>query len=132
MNGVIDVTAAVIVKDGKILAARRAPGKHLEGYWEFPGGKLEPLETPEKCLERELAEEFAITSLVGAFIGESLYDYGSKIVRLLAFEVEHISGDFELNDHDELRWLSFDELLGVDWAPADIPLVELYRQQKTE
>src|SRR6056297_3596411 len=106
MKSVINVTAAVIVKDGKVLAARRAPGKHLEGYWEFPGGKLEPLETPENCLERELTEEFAIRSKVGAFIAESVYDYGTKIVRLLAFEVEHISGEFKLTDHDELRWLA--------------------------
>lgn len=122
----IDVTAAIIVKDDKVLAARRGPGKHLEGYWEFPGGKLEPFETPENCLERELSEEFAIRAVVGAFIGESQYDYGSKIVRLLAFEVEHLSGEFKLIDHDELRWLAYDELFSVDWAPADIPLVELY------
>jgi 8-oxo-dGTP diphosphatase len=123
---IIDVTAAVIVKDSKVLAARRGPGKHLAGHWEFPGGKLEGFETPQHCLQRELVEEFAIESQIGAFIGESLYDYGSKIVRLLAYEVEHISGEFELIDHDELRWLNFDELFDVDWAPADIPIVELY------
>ena len=82
---IIDVTAAVIVKDGKVLAARRAPGKHLEGYWEFPGGKLEGNETPERCLERELTEEFSIRSRVGAYIGESVYDYGEKVVRLLGY-----------------------------------------------
>lgn len=125
-NNIIDVTAALIIKDGKVLAARRSPGKHLEGHWEFPGGKLERFETPEHCLERELTEEFSITSRVGAFIGESLYDYGSKTVRLLAYEVEHISGEFELIDHDELRWLAIDELFDVSWAPADIPIVELY------
>ncbi len=122
----IDVTAALIVKDGRILAARRAPGKHLEGYWEFPGGKLEKHETPEDCLERELAEEFSISSRVGAFIGESVYDYGEKVVRLLGYEVEHTAGDFELVDHDELRWLNIDQLIDVKWAPADIPLVEQY------
>ena len=122
---IISVTAAVIVKSGKVLAARRGPGKHLEGHWEFPGGKVEGLETPEHCLERELAEEFAIMSRIGALIGESLYDYGDKIVRLLAFEVEHISGEFELIDHEEIRWLTFDELYSVNWAPADIPIVNL-------
>ncbi len=124
---IIDVTAAVILKNGKILAAKRGPGKHLEGHWEFPGGKIKELESPEYCLERELAEEFSIRSRIGAFIGESLYDYGSKIVRLLAFEVEHISGDFELIDHDEVRWLAFDELSDLKWAPADIPIVNIFR-----
>jgi mutator protein MutT len=123
---IINVTAALIVKGGKVLAARRRPGKHLEGYWEFPGGKLEKNETPEGCLERELTEEFSISSRVGAYIGESVYDYGEKIVRLLGYEVEHTAGDFELVDHDELRWLEIDQLADVKWAPADIPLVELY------
>lgn len=123
----IDVTAALIVKDGRILAARRAPGKHLAGYWEFPGGKLEPNETPESCLERELAEEFSISTRVHSFIGESVHDYGEKVVRLLGYEVEHTAGDFELVDHDELRWLGMDELYEVEWAPADIPLVEQYQ-----
>ncbi len=122
----INVTAAIITRDGKVLAARRGPGKHLEGYWEFPGGKLEKNETPEGCLERELAEEFRIRSKAGAYIGESVYDYGEKIVRLLGYEVEHLSGDFELVDHDELRWLEVDQLSDVKWAPADIPLVEQY------
>ena len=122
----IDVTAALIVKDGRILAARRAPGKHLEGHWEFPGGKLEENETPEGCLERELFEEFSISSRVGTYVGQSVYDYGEKVVRLLGYEVEHLSGDFELVDHDELRWLEIDQLADVIWAPADIPLVEQY------
>lgn len=123
---IIRVTAAVIVKNGKVLAARRGPGKHLEGYWEFPGGKLEENETPESCLERELTEEFSISSRVGAYIGESVYDYGEKIVRLLSYEVQHIAGEFKLVDHDELRWLAIDQLADVKWAPADIPLVEQY------
>ena len=122
----VEVTAAVIVKDGKVLAARRGSGKHLEGYWEFPGGKLENDETPEECLERELTEEFSISSRVGAYIGESVYDYGEKVVRLLAYEVEHTAGSFELVDHDEVRWLEIDQLGDVEWAPADIPLVEDY------
>jgi len=120
----ITVTAAVIEKDAKILAARRGPGKHLEGFWEFPGGKLEPDETPEQCLARELAEEFGIESRVDKFIGESIFDYGEKIIRLIAYQVEHLAGDFQLEDHDEIRWLSHKELDDIMWAPADVPLLE--------
>lgn len=126
MKNVIEVTAAVIVKDGRVLAARRGPGKHLEGFWEFPGGKLEEDESPETCLERELVEEFSISSTIGGYIGESVYDYGEKVVRLLGYEVEHTGGEFQLVDHDELRWLKMDQLADVKWAPADIPLVEQY------
>lgn len=123
----IDVTAAIIEKEGRVLAARRKQDSHLAGYWEFPGGKLEPGESPEICLARELEEEFHIGAQIGSFVGESIYDYGTKIIRLLAYQVEHISGDFVLNDHDEVRWLAIDEMDSVKWAPADIPLVEQYR-----
>jgi mutator protein MutT len=124
---VLVVTAALIIRNGKVLAARRAEDKHLAGYWEFPGGKIEGSETPEECLERELTEEFSISSHIGEFMGESLYDYGEKVVRLLAYRVEHLGGEFKLNDHDEIRWLKVEELHQVKWAPADIPLVERYR-----
>jgi len=121
---VITVTAAVIRRDTQILAARRAQGKHLAGFWEFPGGKLEPNETPEQCLARELAEEFGVETRIGKFIGESIYDYGEKVIRLIAYEVCHLNGEFQLHDHDELRWLSPSELHEIEWAPADIPLLE--------
>lgn len=123
----INVTAAIIEKEGKILAARRKSGSHLAGYWEFPGGKLEDGETPEECLRRELAEEFKIDSSIGLFVGESVYDYGNKVIRLLAYLVEHLDGEFQLIDHDELRWLSFYELDELRWAPADIPLMQQYK-----
>jgi 8-oxo-dGTP diphosphatase len=125
MKKQIDVAAAIILVDGKVFAARRKSGVHLAGYWEFPGGKIESGETPEQCLSRELHEELCITTKVGKYVGESLYDYGSKVVRLIAYQVEHIEGDFQLIDHDELCWLAADELESVEWAPADIPLVEL-------
>jgi mutator protein MutT len=120
----ITVTAAVIKRDDQILAARRAKGKHLAGFWEFPGGKLEPNETPEQCLARELAEEFGIETRVGDFIGESIHDYGEKVIRLIAYEVAHLKGEFKLIDHDELKWLSLGDLHEIEWAPADIPLLE--------
>lgn len=128
MKKQIDVAAAVILKNDRIFAARRKPGMHLEGYWEFPGGKVEENETPEQCLFRELREELCITTEVGRYIGENAHDYGSKIIRLMAYEVVHVSGDFRLIDHDEFCWLGIDELGTIDWAPADIPLVELCRQ----
>ncbi len=123
----IDVTAAIIVESGKILTARRKQGKHLSGYWEFPGGKIEKGESPEECLVRELYEEMGIVIRVNTFIGESRFDYGNKYIRLLAYKVEHLSGDFRLLDHDKIRWLRFDELDDVKWAPADIPIVKQYK-----
>jgi 8-oxo-dGTP diphosphatase len=120
----IDVTAAIIQREGMILAARRKQGSHMAGYWEFPGGKIEPGETPEECLQRELKEELSIESKIGPFFEESCYDYGTKQIRLLSYFVDYISGTFTLNDHDEIRWLNVHQLLTLQWATADIPLVE--------
>ncbi len=120
----ITVTAAVIEKKGRILAARRKPGSHLAGCWEFPGGKLEPDETEQECLTRELREEFGIDSLVGEFLGESIYDYGSKIIRLRGYRVRHLGGTFQCRDHDQIVWLPAEELPSLHWAPADIPLMK--------
>ena len=120
----LDVTAAIIQRDGKILAARRKIGSHMAGYWEFPGGKIEFDETPEECLQRELKEELNIESKIGHFFEESCYDYGTKQVRLLSYFVDYIDGTFTLNDHDEIRWLYIHQLLSLQWAPADVPLVE--------
>lgn len=125
MKDHIDVAAAIILKDGKVFAARRGPGLHMAGYWEFPGGKLEAGESPEACLSRELHEELGVKTLVGKYVGENLHDYGSKLVRLIAYQVDCVDGEFQLLAHDDLRWLGADELDSVVWAPADIPLVEL-------
>ena len=123
----ITVTAAILEKDGRILAARRKPGKHLAGYWEFPGGKLEGGETPQQCLARELEEELGIIAVIDDFVAESIYDYGYQKVRLIAYRATHLKGEFNPKDHDELKWLLPAELDTLKWAPADIPLLEAIR-----
>lgn len=120
----INVAAAIIIKENRILAAKKRAGLHLAGHWEFPGGKVEESETPEECLERELYEEFGVSCKVGEFLASSVHNYPQKRIRLLGYFVLHTAGDFTLSDHDEIRWLTMDELLSLTWAPADIPLVE--------
>lgn len=126
----LHVTAAIIQRDGKILAARRKPGSHMAGFWEFPGGKIEPGESPEECLRRELKEELSIDVAIGSFFDESCYDYGSKQVRLLCYYVEYLRGTFSLSDHDEIKWLPVGQLLKLNWAPADIPVVKKLVKEK--
>jgi len=121
---VINVTAAIIEKDGKFLIAQRKKGKHLELKWEFPGGKIEPGEAPEECLKRELAEEFGIETEVKSFIGESLFDYGTRTIRLLGYLVDYHSGDFKLQAHEAVAWISPHEFSQYDFAPADLPFIE--------
>ena len=83
----INVTAAIIDRNGKILLVKRSSKSSLPNKWEFPGGKVELGETPEDCLARELYEEFGIIVDVGNFIAESVYQYDKKTVRLMAFQV---------------------------------------------
>lgn len=118
-----DVTAAVLERGSRILIAKKREGTHLAGKWEFPGGKVEPGETPEACLRRELREEFGIEAAVGEFIAASEFDYGSVRIRLLAYRARYLSGEFTLTDHSEVRWITAQELLEYDFAEADKPIV---------
>jgi len=121
----ITVTAAVLEKDGRILIARRKRGDRLADKWEFPGGKIEKGETPEDCLRREMLEEFGIDVVVGGFVGRSLHAYPHVEIDLLAYRAEHISGDFHLHDHEEIRWVPPADLPSHDFSAADIPIVKL-------
>lgn len=118
------VTAAIMEKDGKILLARRRKGDRLERKWEFPGGKLEPGETPEVCLVRELREEFGIEAEVLDYVGASVYEYGHGIIDLRAYRVRHVSGEFCINAHEEIAWVEKEDLLSYDLSPADVPIAE--------
>ncbi|MBQ46614.1 MAG: 8-oxo-dGTP diphosphatase MutT [Zetaproteobacteria bacterium] len=121
---VIRVTAAIFEQNGRIMAARRSPGKHLAGYWEFPGGKLEIGELPEECLKRELWEELGVEVDVGALFGTNLHQYESIHIELMAYWVSHRSGEFRPVDHDKILWLEADLLDSLKWAPADLPIVD--------
>jgi 8-oxo-dGTP diphosphatase len=105
------VAIAVIEKDGQILIGRRKRGKHHAGLWEFPGGTVENGETHEECLLRELREEFDADARIVRFIGSCDHTYAPDwSVRLAAYLAEIASDDLKLNDHDEIRWVSPDEL----------------------
>ena len=120
----IDVTAAILVKDGKILIAKRKSTDKLPDKWEFPGGKIEPDETPRDCLAREMEEEFGITVSVGEFLGESVYHYDHGSIRLLAYRACWREGTFCLQDHADYGWTTVNQLSEFDFAPADLPFVD--------
>lgn len=113
------------MRDGKILAARRGPSKSLPGLWEFPGGKIEPGETAEEALLREITEELRCDVEVKNYITTTEYEYSFGTVSLSTYYVELKGADPELTEHTEIRWLAPSELFDVEWAPADIPAVEL-------
>ena len=118
----IEVVAAIIKKEDKILIARRKKGKHLEFKWEYPGGKLENNEEENDALKRELKEEFSIEATIGRYLTESFYEYGSVNINLKAYLVESFLDDFKLVDHDKIEWIKIEEIKKYDFAPADIPI----------
>jgi 8-oxo-dGTP diphosphatase len=118
------VTAAVLEKDGRIIIAQRKSKDHLAGKWEFPGGKIEPDETPEECLARELNEEFDIEVTVGDFLGSNIHHYDHISIELMAFRTFWVGGKINSTDHKDYKWVTIDELDQFDFAPADRPFVE--------
>lgn len=113
----------VVVRDGSILAARRGPGMHLPGLWEFPGGKIEPGETPQEALRRELAEELHCELRVGERLDTTVHEYNFGAVALSTYLCTLTAGEPQATEHSELRWLTPAELDQVEWAPADIPTI---------
>lgn len=116
------VTAAIIIDKQRVFLAQRPAGDPLAGKWEFPGGKIEPGETPEQCLARELHEEFGIHATVGRFFCESRFAYPKGVIHLLAFLVHSCIGEFQLHAHGALAWVAPEELMDRDLSPADIPI----------
>lgn len=125
LNKIIHVVAAAIEKDGEIFCAQRPENKSLGGLWEFPGGKLEPGETPEKALIREIQEELNSTIEILSYINEASYDYDFGTVIMKTYHAKLTSGNLELLEHQNSTWLAPKDLKTLDWAPVDRPAVEL-------
>ena len=122
------VTAAVIIEDGLLFLARRGPGEKLPGFWELPGGKIEPGETPQECLQRELAEELDMLATAGEVLAQTVYRYDHGEFEMLALAVERKSA-YALSVHDACEWLSREQLSEVQLAPADVELLQALRAQ---
>lgn len=122
MERSIDVTAAVIVREGGVLIVRRGPGERHAGFWEFPGGKIRPGETPQTCLERELEEELGVRASAGEIFAVSEHRYDHGTVRLIAIVTGIEDGAMTLSVHDEARWVPVERLDSFELLPADLPI----------
>ncbi|HOY49945.1 MAG TPA: 8-oxo-dGTP diphosphatase MutT [Flavobacteriales bacterium] len=120
----IQVTCAILIEEHRILAVRRSMSMNRPGKWEFPGGKIESGETAEQCLIRELQEELAIRVEVIQPLTPTQFNYPDISIQLLPFFVKRVSGEIQLCEHDTFKWVSQTELNQLDWAEADIPIVE--------
>lgn len=119
---VIKVVAAIIIYKGKVLATQRGYGEFKDG-WEFPGGKVEPDETPQEALVREIKEELNTIIEVGELLATVEYDYPMFHLSMDCFICELKEGDLELKEHEDARWLTKETLDSVNWLPADLGLV---------
>lgn len=128
---VIPVTAAVIESDGRVLIARRRHA--FMGYlWEFPGGKQEPGETLEECLRREIREELGIEIDVGEPLCATTQPVNCQVtIRLHAYRASYVSGEMTLHEHDEVRWVSPEDLGAYDFPEPDRAIVAALRRRKT-
>ena len=112
---------AAIVRDGRVLAARRTFPAEAVGRWEFPGGKVEPGETPETALVREITEELGCTVAVSGWLpGEVAIGHRHVLTVALC---RLVSGEPDPTEHDEVRWLGPDDLGSVDWLEPDVPFL---------
>jgi mutator protein MutT len=120
----IKVSVAVINKDGKFLIAKRVENDPLRDKWEFPGGKVEPGETPEECVRREVFEELGINVEIGEFICSIEHHYDHEPVELFAYNVQYTSGNLDSGYYQEMKWVKPGDLSSYEFPEANLPIVE--------
>ena len=123
----IRVAAAIMIEQGKVFATQRGYGEFKDG-WEFPGGKIEPEETPEDAIVREIKEELDTEVQVVKLLDTVEYDYPKFHLSMDCFICSVVSGDLVLKEHEAAKWLTKDTLDSVDWLPADLGLIEKIRE----
>lgn len=120
----IDVACAIIFFNDKVLVTQRSERMSQPLKWEFPGGKLENGESETDCIKREIREEINIEIEVLNKLSDSIHDYGSIKIKLIPFLARYVSGSIELSEHSNYKFLPKNELMDLDWAQADIPIVQ--------
>lgn len=118
----VRVVAAIIIENGKVFATQRGYGEFKDG-WEFPGGKIEPGETPEEAIVREIKEELDTEVEVIELLDTVEYDYPNFHLSMGCFICKIKSGDLVLKEHEVAKWLTKDTLGSLEWLPADMGLV---------
>jgi mutator protein MutT len=121
------VTAGLLWREGRVLITKRPEGKHLAGFWEFPGGKQERGETLETCLEREMKEELGIEVRVGKHLYTVHHEYEDRKVSLHLFSCTHLEGDLKPLDFQEIEWVSHEDLSHYRFPSPDLELLRWLR-----
>ena len=122
----IEVVAAIICDSNRVFATQRGYGE-FEGWWEFPGGKIEQGESHHEALKREIREELAVEIEVGERLCTVEYDYPMFHLTMHCYMASQLDGDIALLEHKAARWLTKSELDEVEWLPADVSIVDSLR-----
>jgi 8-oxo-dGTP diphosphatase len=117
------VTCAIILKSSRVLVTQRSEFMKLPLKWEFPGGKIESHESAEDCILREIKEELNIEIELVQALGCFPFAYENFEITLIPYIANYVSGDLTLNEHKDFKWLTIEELTKLDWALADIPVL---------
>lgn len=126
MMKTLDVVAAILERDGKILLTQRPAHADQPGMWEFAGGKVEPGESQPQALRRELHEELGIEAIVGQYVASHQREVSGRIIHLHAWHVPDYQGELHAHEHQQLVWCLPEEALTYPLAPADIPLLQAF------
>jgi 8-oxo-dGTP diphosphatase len=119
----IQVTCAIILLNNKVLVVQRSEAMSLPLKWEFPGGKIEKGETAENCIKREIKEELNIEIELMSRLSPSIFDYPNFSIELIPFRANYKDGDIKLAEHKQFLMLEKEKLSALDWAEADIPIL---------
>jgi 8-oxo-dGTP diphosphatase len=125
----IEVVAAIIHRDGAYFATQRGYGE-FEGMWEFPGGKIEPGESREDALKREIQEELGVDIYIKELLCTTEYDYPTFHLTMHCYLCSVASGEIELREHKSAQWLTAETLDTVEWLPADREIIAMLRAMK--
>ena len=121
---IVNVVGAFVQRDGKILICRRPKNKAQALLWEFAGGKIEAGESKQSALVRECYEELAVNITVGKELCSVTYDYPEVTVNLTVFFATIVSGEPKCLEHEEIKWITVNEIDGFDFCPADVEIID--------
>ncbi len=120
------VTCAIIEDKNRVLVVQRSKDMDLPLKWEFPGGKIEKEESEQDCLKREIKEELNLEIAILKRLSPTSYTYPNVSIELIPFIAKQIGGELKLNEHSDYKYCHKEELLNLDWAEADVPIVKEY------
>jgi len=126
----VKVTCAIILRDGKVLAALRSRQMTQSWKWEFPGGKIDEGESAESCIKREIQEELNVSIHIDLSLTPKVHHYPDKTIELIPFVCSILAGKVKVVEHEKVCWFTPDQLRSLNWAAADEPVLQEFLEKQ--